>query len=215
MEHSNDIDRLHREVATRMGSPDPAHDYQHVLRVEQNALRIAANEGADTSVVRLSALLHELFNYPKNHPESHRSGEVCAEHASAILKEHGFGAPICDAVQYAIRVHGYSAGVVPTTLEAKILQDADRLDAIGAIGIARCFATCASMQRPFYNPADPFCDAREPRDKEWGIDHFYQKLLLIPDRLHTDTAHALARERVVFMRSYLAQLRTEIGSITP
>jgi uncharacterized protein len=91
-----------------------------------------------------------------------------------------------------------------------VLQDADRLDAIGAIGIARCLATCADMKRPFYAPDDPFCATRAPDDKQWGVDHFYRKLLRIGDGLHTATARALAGERAAFMRAFLEQLAREI-----
>ena len=100
---------------------------------------------------------------------------------------------------------------IEKTLEAKVLQDADRLDAIGAIGIARCFATSADMKRPFYATDDPFCRTRDPDDKQWGIDHFYKKLLRIADGLHTATARAMARDRAEFMRGYLAQLEREIA----
>ncbi|MDB4969159.1 MAG: metal-dependent phosphohydrolase [Myxococcales bacterium] len=176
-----------------------------------NARRIAEAEGADVDVAVTAAMLHELFNYPKNHPESSRSGDVCAEHATVLLGEHGFAAQFTERVAYCIRVHSFSRGILPETLEAKVLQDADRLDAIGAIGIARCFATSAEMKRPFYAPDDPFCKAREPNDKEWGIDHFYKKLLRVADGLHTATARAIARDRADFMRSYLAQLEREIS----
>jgi uncharacterized protein len=107
-------------------------------------------------------------------------------------------------------VHPFSLGVVPTTIEAKVLQDADRLDAIGAIGIARCFATTSVMKRPFYNPEDPFCAKREPDDKSWGLDHFYRKLLRIQDQLHTETARTMARERTAFMQAFLDQLAREL-----
>ena len=98
----------------------------------------------------------------------------------------------------------------PKTLEAKVLQDADRLDAIGAIGIARCFATSADMKRPFYAPDDPFCRTRAPDDKQWGLDHFYKKLLRIGDGLHTQAARAIAGERIAFMRAFLDQLEREV-----
>ena len=116
--------------------------------------------------------------------------------------------PICEC----IRVHAFSRGLVPDTIDGKILQDADRLDAIGAIGIARCFATCAEMAVPFYRSDDPFCDSREPDDKQWGLDHFYRKLLRIPDSLHTAAARAIAGDRVLFMYSFIKQLGREIGS---
>jgi uncharacterized protein len=162
-------------------------------------------------VVVPAAFLHELFNYPKDHPESARSGDVCAERAAELLEGAGWAAERIQAIAYSIRVHGFSRGVVPETLEARVLQDADRLDAIGAIGIARCFATCTSMGRPFYAPSDPFCDGREPDDKQWGIDHFYRKLLRLPAGMHTTTARAMAADRAAFMVSYLDQLRREVG----
>ena len=92
-----------------------------------------------------------------------------------------------------------------------ILQDADRLDAIGAIGVARCMATCAEMGRPFYHEQDPFCLERPPEDRRWGLDHFETKLLRIPQALHTARARAIAGERVAFMRGFLTQLEREIA----
>ena len=189
---------------------DPAHDFQHVLRVAANARRIAAAEGGDVAVCVTAALLHEIVNLPKDHPESSRSGELCAERAIEVLGEIGFPRDAVERVAYAIRVHGFSRGIVPETLDAKILQDADRLDAIGAIGIARCFATCASMQRPFYSPDDPMCETRELDDKRWGVDHFFRKLLRIHEGLHTITARELGAARAAFMRTYLEALKGEI-----
>jgi len=190
---------------------EPAHDFLHVLRVTENARRIAAGEGADPFVAVPAALLHELFNYPKNHSESHLSGEVCAERALSLLRGLGWEPARAEAIAYAIRVHPFSRGVTPDTLEGRVLQDADRLDSIGAIGIARCFATCSTMGRPFYDPADPFCAARPPDDKAWGLDHFFRKLLQIEAGLHTATARRLAGERTAFMRAFLAQLGDELG----
>jgi uncharacterized protein len=202
--------RLDRIAAQRCAAAEPAHDHLHVRRVAETARILAESEGADRVVAVAAALLHELFNYPKGHPQSHLSGEVCAEHAAAVLRDEGCPDAFVDAVAYAIRVHPFSRGITPETLEAKVLQDADRLDSIGAIGIARCFATCADMRRPFYAPSDPFCGAREPDDKAWGVDHFYRKLLRIPDHLHTAAAKRMAEERVRFMRAYLEQLGREI-----
>ncbi len=209
------LDRLREIARARTSAVEPAHDFQHVLRVAGNARAIGAAEGARVEVVEAAALLHELFNYPKDHPESARSGEVCAEHAAKVLREEGWAEAEVEAIAYCIRVHGFSRGLRAETLEARVLQDADRLDAIGAIGIARCFATCAAMQRPFYQPEDPFCAAREPDDKQWGIDHFYRKLLKIPEQLHTASARRLGAARAAFMTSYLQQLRGELAPSTP
>jgi uncharacterized protein len=190
---------------------DTAHDWQHVARVAANARVLAVAEGADDGVVVPAALLHELFNHPKNHPESSRSGEICAQRALAALEKLGWPAPRAQAVAACIRVHGFSAGILPDTLEAKVLQDADRLDAIGAVGIARCFATGAVMGAPFYDPDDPFCARRDPDDKRWSVDHFYRKLLHIQASLHTPTARRIAEVRSAFMKTFLEQLANEIG----
>lgn len=205
------FERLERDALSRIAGAEPAHDALHVARVMASARRIAAAEGADVDVCATAALLHELFNYPKSHPESSRSGDVCAEHAAALLREHGYEDSFINRVAYCIRVHSFSRGIFPETLEAKVLQDADRLDAIGAIGIARCFATSADMKRPFYAPDDPFCRTRAPDDKQWGLDHFYRKLLRIGDGMHTAMARAIAGERIVFMRAFLDQLAREIA----
>jgi uncharacterized protein len=178
--------------------------------VTANARLIAEKEGAWLEVVVPAALLHELFNYPKGHPDSARSGEVCAEHAREVLQGEALARETVDSIATCIREHSFSRGIVPDTLEGKVLQDADRLDAIGAIGIARCMATCAEMKRPFYSMVDPFCAERAPDDKMWGIDHFYAKLLRIPGALHTETARAMAGERLAMMEQFLAQLGREI-----
>jgi uncharacterized protein len=204
------FERLRAAALARLDGVEPAHDALHVERVMASATTIARAEGADLAVCATAALLHELFNYPKSHPESARSGEVCAEHATAMLREHGYDEPFVARVAYCIAVHSFSRGLIPETIEAKVLQDADRLDAIGAIGIARCFATSADMKRPFYAPDDPFCRARAPDDKQWGIDHFYRKLLRIGDGLHTATARVIAAERIAFMRAFLDQLAREL-----
>lgn len=204
------FERLQAAALARVSTAEPAHDALHVRRVMANARRIAEAEGADVDVAVTAAMLHELFNYPKDHPESSRSGDVCAEHGVALLREHGFADEFIARVAYCIRVHAFSRGIVPETIEAKVLQDADRLDAIGAIGVARLFATSAAMQRPFYSLDDPFCRERAPDDKQWAIDHFVRKLLRIADGLHTPTARALAGERVRFMRAYLDELEREL-----
>jgi uncharacterized protein len=202
--------RLFEEAKARARSAEPAHDFFHVQRVTANASVIARAEGANEAVATTAALLHELFTLPKSHPESSRAGDVCAEHARELLVREGapadFVAPICAA----IRDHAFSKGVVPDALESKVLQDADRLDALGAIGLARMWATCADMKRPFYSPDDPFCTERAPDDKSWGLDHVYKKLLVVPERLHLPTARALAQERARFIHAFLAQLEREI-----
>lgn len=202
--------RLFRHAEERGAGSEPAHDFSHVTRVVTNAITIARGENAAEPVVAIAALLHELFKLPKSHPDSSRAGDICAEHARELLLAESappeWVAPICDA----IRDHSFSKGVVPDALETKILQDADRLDAIGAIGLARMWATCADMKRPFYSPDDPFCTTRSPDDKQWGLDHVYKKLLLLPERFHLPTSRKLAETRAAFVRAFLDQLATEL-----
>jgi uncharacterized protein len=203
--------RLSEEAKQRAKTAEPAHDYFHVERVVANAITIARAEGAREPIVATAAMLHELFNLPKSHPNSARAGDLCAEHARELLEREGareLVAPVCSA----IRDHAFSKGVVPEALESRVLQDADRLDALGAIGLARMWATCADMRRPFYSPDDPFCTSRPPDDKSWGLDHVYKKLLVIPERLHLETSRSMARGRVRFIHAYVEQLRYEIGS---
>jgi uncharacterized protein len=205
-------ERLEAIARERAEGAGPAHDYLHVQRVARVAGALAQEEGARVDVAVTAALLHELWNYPKDHPDSAKSGDVCASHAREVMQGEGYPSSLIDQVAYAISVHSFSKGVVPETLEAKLLQDADRLDAIGAIGIARAFATCSEMRRPFYSPTDPFCEARTPDDKLWGVDHFYKKLLRIPETLHTSGARRMAEERVAFLRAFLTQLGSEVAS---
>ena len=190
----------------------PAHDFLHVERVAAMARRLALAEGARLEVVVPAALLHELVNLPKGHPDSHTSGDLCAVEALRVLADAGYERALAEEIALCIRDHAFSKGAAPRTREAAVMQDADRLDAIGAIGIARCFATSTEMMRPFYAPDDPFCRERAPDDKQWGIDHFFRKLLRIEAGLHTATAREIARPRTAFMRAYLDQLGSEIAS---
>ncbi|MBX3221291.1 MAG: HD domain-containing protein [Labilithrix sp.] len=204
-------ERLAVEARARAKDSEPAHDFFHVERVVASAIAIARAEEASEPVAAIAALLHELFTLPKAHPDSSRAGDVCAEHARELLAREGAPAALVEPVSAAIRDHAFSKGVVPTALESKVLQDADRLDALGAIGLARMWATCADMKRPFYAPDDPFCAARAPDDKSWGLDHVFKKLLVVPERLHLATSRELAAERVRFIHAFLDQLRSEIA----
>lgn len=206
------LERIRAAAVDATPGHDPAHDFLHADRVAQMAAALARDESADCSVVRAAGWLHELFNYPKSHPDSSRSGDVCADRALELLDGLGLQPTIAARIADCIRVHAYSKGVVPDSLEARVLQDADRLDALGAIGIARCFATTAAMARPFYAPHDPFCTVRPPDDRAFGLDHFYRKLLGLGATMHTNAGRVLAAERVAFMHAFLAQLGREIAA---
>jgi uncharacterized protein len=199
---------------------DPAHDFSHITRVFRNAKFIGEKEGADMRVLLLAALLHDAFAEAKNsksieHGASQASqSDLRTDRKKAVddlLRENDVSAKTREQVLYAVEVHRFSKGILPKTLEAKILQDADRLDAMGAIGIARVFMTGGTLGRALYSPEDPFCRAREPDDGLWNLDHFYRKLLKLEAGMHTETGRKMAEKRAGVLRRYLRDLEEEIG----
>jgi uncharacterized protein len=157
------------QTARERSSTDPAHDFLHVQRAWKNAQRIVQVTPADVDVVGPAVLLHELFNYPKDDPRSPWSGDVCAEYARDVLVHVDYPREKRDQVLDCIRFHSFSRGVVPSHIEGKIVQDADRLDALGAIGITRLLAASAHMKIPFYHATDPFAQHRDLDDKKTGV----------------------------------------------
>ncbi len=217
-------EHLRAHLAQRLageGAADPAHDLLHLERVVATAKRIAAAEGADLRVVLPAAWLHDYVVVPKDDPRRKQASRLAAVEACAYLKEIGYcsaqdcaarlGTSLYEAIGHAIEAHSFSANIAPRTLEAKVVQDADRLDGIGAIGIARCFACAGTMNRPFYSTTDPFCTTREPDDALFTIDHFYRKLFKTAASMQTAAGRAEAEKRVEVMRRYLRELGEEIG----
>ena len=192
------------------GSADSAHDIAHIKRVVKNAKHLLQTEDADKEVVTAAAWLHDCVTLQKNHPDRKKASILAAEKASIFLKHHPFPEHKIVQVAHAIEAHSFSAGIPAQTIEAEIVQDADRLDALGAIGIARCFLVGGSLNRALYNPDDPFCFERKPEDSKWTIDHFYEKLLKLPDTMNTVSAKKEALRRAEYMKRYLERLREEI-----
>jgi uncharacterized protein len=189
---------------------DPAHDFTHILRVCRNARLIGEEEGADMQTLMLAALLHDAGSGTK-HPENPGLHEAIRQKTVGdFLKGLGIPQAVSEKVLYAVESHRFSKGIVPVTLEAEILQDADRLDAMGAIGIARVFLTGGALNRPLYKPSDPFCRSREPDDRKWNLDHFYSKLLKLESGMHTGTGRRLAAKRAQVLKRYLKDLEDEI-----
>ncbi len=189
---------------------DLAHDINHVLRVVKTAKFLCEAERAVAEVVLPAAYLHDCFSFPKNHPHRSESSKIAADKALSFLSSIGYPAEFLPAISHAIVAHSFSANIKPETLEAKIVQDADRLDALGAIGIARCIQVNANLSVNFYSLDDPFCKQREPDDRLHAIDHFYNKLLKLSFAMNTVSAKLEAEKRTSFMQSYLEQLSTEI-----
>ena len=204
-------DKVERKVIKLLDGRDSAHDFQHIKRVYKNAEVIGRREGADMKILLPAALLHDLVVYPKGSAKTSKSADDSADMAEKLLKSFRYPQDKIDKICYCIRTHSYSKRLVPATLEAKILQDADRLDALGAIGIARTFSVGGSERRSFYNPDDPFWkSSRELDDREWTLDHFPTKLLKLKDSMHTKTAREMAQERARFMELFIKQLQKEL-----
>ncbi|UVC09678.1 HD domain-containing protein [Rhizobium sp. TH2] len=174
---------------------DGSHDLAHILRVFRNALRIRAGEGGDGKVLAASVLLHDCVAVEKNSPLRAQASRLAAERASVVLEGLGWQPDRIAAVAHAILTHSFSANIPPETVEAKILQDADRLDAIGMVGAARCFYVAGRLNSGLYDPADPRAEHRPLDDKAWSIDHFPAKLFKLADGFRTETGAKLARER--------------------
>jgi uncharacterized protein len=203
------INLLQKLVKQKMKN-DSAHDFNHVMRVYNNAQKLCKKEKANEKLVLSAALLHDIVSYPKSDKRSKLSSLKSADEAKKILKKLGFPNPEIQIISDAIRDHSFSRGKTPTTLEGKILQDADRLDAIGAIGIARVFAVGGSEKRPFYNSEDPFCKIHTPDDNVWTLDHFYKKLLKLESLMNTKSAKIEAKKRTIILKDFLSELKREL-----
>jgi uncharacterized protein len=204
-------ERIKRKVKNILEGREPAHDYQHVVRVYKNAKMIGQREGGIMEILLPAVLLHDIVIYPKGSRKSARSSDDSADMAENILQTYGYPKKTIDSISYCIRSHSYSNQLVPASLEGRILQDADRLDALGAIGIARTFSVSGSEKRAFYKADDPFCRSnRKPDDRDWTLDHFQTKLLKLGDLMHTKTAKKIAQERTRFMLRFIRQLQKEI-----
>lgn len=206
-----DESTLLEEIEPLYEGKDSAHDFSHALRVYRIARAIGAEEGADLQVVILAALLHDAGSGPKRKDRSDESEKRRLATVEEFLKRRHIPEDVIERVLRAVEVHSFSKGIEPTTLEEMVLQDADRLDAIGAVGIARVFLTGGALGRPFYNPSDPFCKTREPDDGKWNLDHFFKKLLKLEAGMQTDTGRRLARRRGEVLRRYLSDLEEEIS----
>ena len=205
----NELDSIKKEVIKIMDN-DPAHDFEHVMRVYHNAEKITKKEKANQKLVLAAALLHDIVSYPKSSKRSKFSSVESAKKSKSILKKYNFSNEEITIICDAIEDHSFSQNRIPRTIEGKILQDADRLYALGAIGIARVFATSGSLNRPFYKIDDPFCNRRKPDDNNWAIDHFFNKLLKLHSLMNTKSGKIEAKKRTKVLKLFLKQFKSEI-----
>lgn len=190
---------------------DAAHDLAHIRRVVGTATALAEAENADLWVVVPAAWLHDCVIVPKNSPDRARASRMAAAAATDFLRGAGYPEAHLPGIHHAIEAHSFSAQIVPRTPEARVVQDADRLDAIGAIGVARCLMLSGQMGRRLYDPAAPFPQGRAPNDQLNAVDHFFVKLLGLAATMQTAAGRAEGERRTQFMCQFLEQLASEIA----
>jgi uncharacterized protein len=195
---------------------DGSHDNSHLLRVWQNARAIAESEpDCDRVVLVAAVLLHDCVAVEKNSPDRPRASRLAADRARQIVAALGWTSDRIARMGHAIEAHSYSAGIPPETIEAKILQDADRLDAIGAIGVARCFYVAGRIGSALYSPDDPAAITRPLADQAFALDHFGAKLFKVADHFQTATGRRMAAARARTMDAFYAAFLAEIGEQEP
>jgi len=197
--------------AAKTTAADAAHDLSHIKRVVKNTVYLTEIETVDAWITLPAACLHDCVAVAKDSALRAQGSRLAAEAARGFLQSIDYPARLLDDIAHAIEAHSYSAGIEPRTPEARVVQDADRLDSLGAIGIARCLLVGGRLDRPLCAPDDPFCDERPPDDGRYTIDHFYAKLLKLPSTMQTEAGRAEAERRAALMRRYLDDLRAEIA----
>lgn len=193
-------------------SPDPAHDWPHIGRVISTARKLCLGQKVNEELVLAATYCHDLVNLPKNHPDRATASTLSAEKAAEFLRECGYKSDEIEIVKRAVIEHSFSKGLKPSGLEAAIVQDADRLDALGAIGVLRCAAVNTQMQSSFYDPFDPLAENRELNDKSFMLDHYFVKLFELPAMMNTEAARLEGERRVEIMKQFIEDLMREVGS---
>lgn len=195
----------------RQPAGDPSHDFEHILRVLHLAEKLAELTGADLDVLVPAALFHDIVVRPKNDAQSRQDTEDSALVAEGILQEiDTFPRQKIPQVMACIKECSFSAGQKATSIESEILQDADRLEATGAIAIMRTFSSGGQMKRPFYPVDDPMCRQGVIRFRS-GLDLFFERLLVVGETMNTQLGRSLAKRRTDFLRQFLEQLQDELS----
>ncbi|WP_192552180.1 HD domain-containing protein [Pseudomonas sp. IzPS59] len=192
-------------------SEDGAHDLSHLQRVWHNARTLQAEEGGDLEVLLAAVLLHDCVAVEKNSPLRSQASRLAAEKASKVLANLNWPEAKISAVIHAIEAHSFSANMTPLTVEARLMQDADRLDSLGMLGVARTFYTAGRMGSALYDPHDPEARERDYDDKRFCLDHFQTKLLHLADGFQTAAGQRLAQLRHQRLKGFMEQFKEEIG----
>ena len=204
--------RFEQWLSDHHDESDAAHDISHFRRVWATAQKLAEGENVNERVLICACYFHDIVSLPKNHPERSRSSVLAAQKTLALLKQDfpDFPAEDYPAVAHAIEAHSHSANIAPQTLEAKIVQDADRLESLGAIGLARVFAVAGKLNCALFEADDPLADDRELNDRRYALDHFQNKLLGLPQTMQTERGRALARHNARYLVEFMAKISAEL-----
>ncbi|GJL37646.1 putative hydrolase [Phytobacter ursingii] len=199
-------------VGQHYSQTDAAHDVAHFRRVWRTAQHLMEGLEVDALVILTACYFHDIVSLAKNDPQRSLASRMAAEKTAAILRADfpHFPEERYPAVRHAIEAHSYSAGIAPQTPEAKIVQDADRLEALGAIGLARVFAVAGSLGVALFDSRDPFADGRELNDKRYALDHFRTKLLTLPATMQTEKGRALAQHNADYLVQFMAKISAEL-----
>lgn len=191
---------------------DKAHDLAHFSRVWQTARKLMQDSSANELCVLTACYFHDIVNLPKNHPERHLASTQAAQKTLRILAAHFADYPVTayPAVAHAIAAHSFSAGITPETIEAKIVQDADRLESLGAIGLARVFHVSGQLGRGLFNAEDPLALHRPLDDIQYTFDHFQTKLLTLADSMQTEMGRQMAAYNIDYLVTFMSKLCAEL-----
>ncbi len=207
----NTIDRIRRQAKRHFAGVKGSHDWEHTLRVDRLCRRIGPREGADPLVLRLAACLHDIGRGQQDQSR----GAVCHAHqgarmAAAIMADHDLAPAVQTNVLHCIRTHRYRNDDLPQTIEAKVLFDADKLDAIGAVGVARAYLFAGEVGAMLHNPGSDIVDTAPYTREDTGYREFHLKLRHIKDRMLTREGRRLAEVRHQVMVDFFERFVAEI-----
>ncbi len=191
---------------------DASHDFFHFQRVWKTASQLVASETTEINalVVLAACYFHDIVVVPKNSPLRAKASTLAAEKTEQCLQELSFPAELIAQVCHAVKAHSFSAGITPETIEAKIVQDADRMEALGAIGLARCFYTAGLLKHKLFDPEDPEAKHRELNDRQFALDHFELKLLTLSGSMKTEAGREMAERNSDYLRDFRTKLLKEL-----
>lgn len=202
-------DEVRERARSYFGDVNPSHDWRHVRRVARLAETLAAKYDPDERVLFAAVWLHDIGRAKEDSGEIEDHAEWGASEAGEILRDLGTDSETIESVQHCIRAHRYSNDVEPQSREAEILSDADNLDALGAVGIARCFSYGGELGQLLHDPDLPPAED-ETVAGQTQLNHIHKKILDLPERMYTDAGRELADERAAYVTKFTEQFEREV-----